>query len=239
MSRSYGERASSPQAAYHSLLPVATSCVSFASACRQKRMIRCGSSPHKAIRLCGGTCWEHVAGMGAGSLFGENGNGEQTEERMIENPYKRLPPLERRPDGTPYRMTPAQRKRANALIRRECCNCEDGNCIVLDDGDTCTCPQMISFSVCCKWFRWAELSRKNGWTDEYGRIYLYYPICEVVELLHCGRQKAVNTLWELQYAELIEIKKQGCGKPNCIYPKSYEAVSSTDFKKSDFGTPEG
>ena len=58
-----------------------------------------------------------------------------------------------------------------------------------------------------------DLSRKNGWADEYGRIYLYYPINEVVELLHCGRQKAVNTLRELQYAELIEIKKQGCGKP--------------------------
>jgi hypothetical protein len=33
---------------------------------------------------------------GAGSLFGENGNRE-TEERMKENLYKRLPPLERRP----------------------------------------------------------------------------------------------------------------------------------------------
>ncbi|ANU46131.1 replication initiator protein A [Enterocloster clostridioformis] len=86
--------------------------------------------------------------------------------------------------------------------------------------------------------RRAELSRKNGWADEYGRIYLYYPICEVVDLLHCGRQKAVNTLRELQYAELIDIKKQGCGKPNCIYPKSYEAVSNTNFKKSDYGTPE-
>ena len=69
---------------------------------------------------------------------------------MIENPYKRLPPIERRPDNSLYRMTPAQRKQANALIRRECCNCEDGNCIVLDDGDACTCPQTISFSVCCK-----------------------------------------------------------------------------------------
>ena len=87
--------------------------------------------------------------------------------------------------------------------------------------------------------RRAELSRKNGWADEYGRIYLYYPICEVVEQLHCGRQKAVNTLRELQYAELIDIKKkQGCGKPNCIYPKSYEAVSNADFKKSGYGTPE-
>ena len=30
--------------------------------------------------------------------------------------------------------------------------------------------------------RRTELSRKNGWADEYGRIYLYYPICEVVAL---------------------------------------------------------
>ena len=76
---------------------------------------------------------------------------------MRDNPYKDLPPLERRPDGSLYRMTPAQRKQAASLIRRECCCCEDGNCIVLDDGDTCTCPQTVSFSVCCKWFRWAVL----------------------------------------------------------------------------------
>nr|WP_243127302.1 cysteine-rich VLP protein [Faecalibacterium prausnitzii] len=38
-------------------------------------------------------------------------------------------------------MTPAQRKQANSLIRRECCCYEDGNCMLLDDGDTHTCPQ--------------------------------------------------------------------------------------------------
>ena len=76
---------------------------------------------------------------------------------MKDNPYKRLPPLERKPDGSLYRMTPAQRKQANALIRRECCNYEDGNCMLLDDGHTHTCPQTISFSVCCKWFRWSVL----------------------------------------------------------------------------------
>lgn len=118
---------------------------------------RGGAAERASFAACGETNDTQLATTRAGSLFGENGNGEQTEGRMIENPYKRLPPLERRPDGTPYRMTPAQRKQANALIRRECCNCEDGNCIVLDDGDTCTCPQMISFSVCCKWFRWAVL----------------------------------------------------------------------------------
>lgn len=92
----------------------------------------------------------------AGSLFGENGK-RKMEERMRDNPYKRLPPLERRPGGFLYRMTPAQRKQANTLIRRECCHCDDGNCIALDDGDTHACPQLISFSVCCKWFRWAVL----------------------------------------------------------------------------------
>ena len=76
---------------------------------------------------------------------------------MKNNLYKSLPPLERRSDGSLYRMTPAQRKQANALIRLECCNYEGGNCIILDDGDTCTCPQTVSFSVCCKWFRWAVL----------------------------------------------------------------------------------
>ena len=42
---------------------------------------------------------------------------------MIENPYKRLPPIERRPENSLYRMTTAQRKQANARLRRECCNC--------------------------------------------------------------------------------------------------------------------
>ena len=81
---------------------------------------------------------------------------------MKSNPYKNLPPLERKPDGTPYRMTPAQRKRANSLIRRACCNFEGGNCIVLDDGDPCACPQMISYTVCCKWFRWAVLPQEKA-----------------------------------------------------------------------------
>ena len=54
-------------------------------------------------------------------------------------------------------MTPGQRKRANALIRKNCCNYDYGNCIALDDGEECVCPQTISYSVLCKWFRNAVL----------------------------------------------------------------------------------
>ena len=60
---------------------------------------------------------------------------------------------------------------------------------------------------------------KNGWADEYGRIFLYYPIREVVDLLHCGRQKAVNTLRELQYAGLMDIRETGLWKTQPHFPK--------------------
>ncbi len=47
---------------------------------------------------------------------------------------KKLPEMERRPDGLLPSMTAAQRKRANVLIRKTCCNYENGNCLSLDDG---------------------------------------------------------------------------------------------------------
>lgn len=70
---------------------------------------------------------------------------------------KKLPEIERTPSGGLPRITPTQRKRANALIRKTCCNYENGNCLLLDDGEEFVCPQTISYSVCCKWFRWAVL----------------------------------------------------------------------------------
>ena len=70
--------------------------------------------------------------------------------------------------------------------------------------------------------RRAELSRKNGWEDECGRVYTYYAISEVMKTLRCGKQKAVKILRELQYANLLETQRQGCGKPNRLYPKLYD-----------------
>lgn len=129
---------------------------------RPKRNTQAGEAPQRATsgqnvpksgeRANAGTRRRN----GAGSFSGRTAK-EKWREHMRENPYKRLPPIERKQDGSLYRMTPAQRKQANALIRRECCCYEDGNCMLLDDGDTHTCPQTVSFSVCCKWFRWSVL----------------------------------------------------------------------------------
>lgn len=75
---------------------------------------------------------------------------------------KDFPSLERRSDGSLYRMTPAQRKRANALIRRECCNYDNGKCLMVNNGYACVCPQTISFSVCCKCFRFVVLPQDQA-----------------------------------------------------------------------------
>lgn len=55
------------------------------------------------------------------------------------------------------RLSPQQSRKVNALVKKECCNCDGGNCIRLDDGDGCVCPQLISYSLLCKWFRAAVL----------------------------------------------------------------------------------
>ena len=55
------------------------------------------------------------------------------------------------------RMDRWQFRRVRTLIRRLCANCDGGNCLLLDDGEVCVCPQLISYSLLCKWFRVAVL----------------------------------------------------------------------------------
>ena len=55
------------------------------------------------------------------------------------------------------RLTPQQSRKVNALVKKSCCNYDNGNCLLLDDGETCACPQLISYSLLCKWFRAAVL----------------------------------------------------------------------------------
>ena len=67
-----------------------------------------------------------------------------------------------------------------------------------------------------------SLSHKSGWKDKQNRIYIIYPIAEIMEEMNCGKNKAVQLLDELeQKAGLIERKRQGLGKPNLIYVKSF------------------
>jgi len=76
--------------------------------------------------------------------------------------YKAFKPIERKPDGSLPRMAARQRQAAVKLIRKVCCNYNNGDCLLLDDGEGCVCVQSISYSVNCKYFRWVLLKDKDG-----------------------------------------------------------------------------
>lgn len=70
-----------------------------------------------------------------------------------------------------------------------------------------------------------ELSMRNRWVDEQGRVYIIFTVNEVMEALGCANQKAARLFQELEKYGLIERKHQGLCKPNLIY--------LLDFARSD------
>lgn len=56
------------------------------------------------------------------------------------------------------KITPKQRTKISALVRKTCCNCYKGNCLLLDDGEETKCVQLISrHGIYCNYFRRAVL----------------------------------------------------------------------------------
>lgn len=55
------------------------------------------------------------------------------------------------------RMNEKQLKEARKLIKKRCCNYDQGSCIALDWSFCNICPQYNSYAVLCKWFRDAVL----------------------------------------------------------------------------------
>lgn len=65
------------------------------------------------------------------------------------------------------------------------------------------------------------LSRRNGWSDKEGRVFIYYTLDAIEEDIGCAVQKAVKLLKELETYGLIERRKRGQGKPSEIYVKNF------------------
>ena len=65
-----------------------------------------------------------------------------------------------------------------------------------------------------------QLSLKNGWLDDAGRVFIYYTVESIMEALTCGNKKAGQLLAELDVKKgigLISRVRQGLGKPDRIY----------------------
>lgn len=70
----------------------------------------------------------------------------------------------------------------------------------------------------------AGLSVKNGWTDNDGKVFVYYKREEVCSMLGCKKDKAVKILAELDDEKgigLIKRVSQGQGKPTKIYVRHF------------------
>ena len=78
-----------------------------------------------------------------------------------------------------------------------------------------------------------SLSVKNQWFDEENKAYIYFSVEDIMELLNCGRNKAIKSMRELDDETgigLIEKRRQGFGKVNVIYVKTF-MLEKTDEKK--------
>ena len=94
------------------------------------------------------------------------------------------------------------------------------------------------------------LSLKNHWYDQYGRVYIHYPLDEIQTALNCGHNKGVRLLAELDTVTgigLIERVKQGQGHPTRIYVKRFTTKSipqqpipppNDDFRLPETGSPD-
>ena len=63
----------------------------------------------------------------------------------------------------------------------------------------------------------ARLSLKNGWVDEQGKAYVFYPIRELAEDCRKSEMTVKNALSDLQKHGLIRRQRQGSRTANKIY----------------------
>ena len=76
---------------------------------------------------------------------------------------------------------------------------------------------------------------KNGWLDEQGRVYIIFPVQEVMDALGCADNKATKLFRELEKFGLIERKRRGLGKPNLIYVKNFADPRFRNREKNSSG----
>lgn len=66
----------------------------------------------------------------------------------------------------------------------------------------------------------ARLSQKNeGWTDEAGHAFIFFPIKDLAEVMHKSEMSVKTALAALEKSDLIYQKRQGPGMANKIYVK--------------------
>ena len=81
-----------------------------------------------------------------------------------------------------------------------------------------------------------SLSIQNGWKDVEDRIFIYFTLVEIQELINCGHNKAVRMLAELGSEKgigLIKRIKQGLGNPAKIFVMNFLITENPNLKEDE------
>ena len=63
------------------------------------------------------------------------------------------------------------------------------------------------------------LSKRNGWFDEKGRVYIIYPVKDLAHDTRCNERTVMKALRELEKIDLVERERIAPGGVNKIYVK--------------------
>ena len=114
------------------------------------------------------------------------------------------------------KINPMQSRKINALIRRLCCNCVSGKCLLLDDGDEHSCVQLISkYGIYCNYLFSSILPADKELFAEVMRI------CNEKHCQICGKvfaPKSKNQRYCTECALIHSHRKQhqsACRKSKC------------------------
>lgn len=69
-----------------------------------------------------------------------------------------------------------------------------------------------------------QLSARNKWLDENGRVYIYYTVKQIMDALSVSNKTVAKLLKELDDANLIVRDREGCNRPDKIYVMNFISV---------------
>lgn len=91
------------------------------------------------------------------------------------------PPIERTRAGKLIALSPEIKRKCTSLIKRECCNYQEGKCLILDDGYS-LCAQIQNSHLCCRWFQNFVLPKVEeieiGILGEREKSFKYCELCK-------------------------------------------------------------
>lgn len=84
-----------------------------------------------------------------------------------------------------------------------------------------------------------QLSRRNGWVNGLGEVFIIFPRKELAKELHICEQRVTAAFRALKELNLIWEKRCGRGDANQIYLAIVEPQNCPDYSSAPFADPDG